>query len=92
MWVQFACHKLLRVATPYLVLLVAIGLIPWLVRTSGTWLAGTIAVLVMVTLVLAITRPSMARKLGSQLIWAARLHAAPVKASLNALRGRWDVW
>ncbi|NNG16069.1 MAG: glycosyltransferase [Gemmatimonadales bacterium] len=91
-WVQFACHKLLRVATPYLVLLVAIGLIPWLVRTSGTWLAGTIAVLVMVTLVLAITRPSMARKLGSQLIWAARLHAAPVKASLNALRGRWDVW
>ncbi len=91
-WVQFACHKLVRVATPYLVLLVAIGLIPWVVRTSGMWLAATTAVLVMITVVLVIVRPSMAKKLGSQLIWAARLQAAPVKASLNALRGRWDVW
>jgi hypothetical protein len=46
----------------------------------------------MITIALVIVRPSMAKKLGSQLIWAARLQAAPVKASLNALRGRWDVW
>jgi hypothetical protein len=46
----------------------------------------------MFAIVLGIIRPSMAKKLGTQLIWAARLQAAPVKASLNALRGRWDVW
>ena len=91
-WAQFVCHKLLRVATPYLVLLVVVGLIPWLARTPGTWLATASLVLLIVSLGLFIVAPSKARKLGSQVLWAARLHGAPVKASFNALRGRWDVW
>ena len=91
-WVQFVCHKLLRVATPYLVLLMVIGLIPWVARTLGPWLPAAGLVLLIVSLLLLIVAPSKARKLGSQVLWAARLQGSPVQASFNALRGRWDVW
>ena len=91
-WLQFVCHKLLRVATPYLVFLLIVGLLPLLARTPGAWLAAATAMLVAIAMVLLVIRPSLAKKIGSQLIWAVYLHAAPVKASLNAARGRWDVW
>lgn len=91
-WAQFVCHKLLRVATPYLVLVGGIGLVPWLVRMPGTWLAAMGTALVIGSVAFFIITPAKASKVGSQARWAVRLLGAPVQASLNALRGRWDVW
>jgi hypothetical protein len=62
LWGQFVCHKLLRLATPYLVLL-----------SAGSALACL-------------------RTLASFWILLGYLFAAPVVATLHALRGNWDVW
>jgi cellulose synthase/poly-beta-1,6-N-acetylglucosamine synthase-like glycosyltransferase len=91
-WIQFVCHKLLRVVTPYLIILVVIGLAPWLTRIPGPWMVTAGAAVLMTALLISILRPAVAQKVGSQVLWAIRLNAAPVQASLNAVRGRWDVW
>jgi hypothetical protein len=92
-WIQFTCHKLLRIVTPYLVLLAIIGLLPWLLRQAPTlWVLGILAVGVLVALLALILRPASVRQLGSQVAWAVWLHAAPIKASINAFRRDWDVW
>jgi hypothetical protein len=42
--------------------------------------------------VAAILRPRAARHVLQELGWALSLQAAPIVATVHALRGRWDVW
>ncbi len=91
-WLQFLFHKLLRLATPYLLLLAALGALAWAATALsssapalGLWLLA-FALVAVGALVAAVPRVRGA------LAMAAAMQAAVVRATINGLRGRWDVW
>ncbi|MHB1225679.1 MAG: glycosyltransferase [Gemmatimonadaceae bacterium] len=92
-WLQFVCHKLLRLLTPYLVLALGVAL-AWLAGVGlwrlGGWpaLLATAAGVAIALLVL----PAVRRRVVRQLEWIVLLQAAAVVGTFNGLRGRWTVW
>ena len=91
-WLQFVFHKLLRLLTPYLLLIIGI----WFVIATGRWIGNHLpysaAVLGAVAVLLAAARPGLIRPLRNALYQGALLQAAVVAATINGVRGRWDVW
>jgi cellulose synthase/poly-beta-1,6-N-acetylglucosamine synthase-like glycosyltransferase len=92
-WVQFLCHKLLRLLTPYLALCVVVGvagagLTALVANPAGEQLL-IIAGLVALALCLI---PRARRMLAHQIAWAVALQSSVVVATVNGMRGRWDVW
>jgi cellulose synthase/poly-beta-1,6-N-acetylglucosamine synthase-like glycosyltransferase len=92
-WLQFVFHKLLRLLTPYLAALLVL---------SGAWfvisvvaarpfgmsvLVGLGAALVLLCLV-----PHVRRALRNQIAWGLAMQSSIVVATVNGVRGRWDVW
>ena len=91
-WVQFVCHKLLRLLTPYLLLLALVGGI-WAIATRASLetLGSMLGPLVLVAVAaLMIRRVRTAAK--TRLAWLFALQSAVVVATVNGARGRWDVW
>lgn len=92
-WLQFICHKLLRLLTPYLVMLAALG-IAWslismlLSRQGGP--QGLVATAVAGALLCLV--PRVRRILKGQLAWGVALQSSVVMATVNGVRGKWDVW
>lgn len=91
-WGHFVCHKLMRFVTPYLTILVVIGASVFLAQTLGSALWIALAVVVVLAAAAALARPTLVRRVGTQFGWALWLQAVPVVATLNGLRGRWQVW
>lgn len=91
-WLQFVCHKLLRLLTPYLVLALGASL-GWLTVAAlwqlGGWRALAAAAGVGVALLVL---PAVRRRVVRQLEWLVLLQAAAVVGTVNGLRGRWTVW
>lgn len=91
-WLQFVWHKLMRLATPYLLLvaLAAAGIalllaVPHLVPALlGAALAGAVAVM------WAPVAPL--RRVRETVRWAFAMQAAVVTATVRGFRGQWDVW
>jgi poly-beta-1,6-N-acetyl-D-glucosamine synthase len=83
-WIQFLCHKLLRLATPYLLATALAGGLAILLRDTNPylWAAG----LALILLASLTTRAQAATR---EILL---LQAAVVTATVNSLRGRWDVW
>ncbi len=92
-WLQFVFHKLLRLLTPYLTLFVGI---------AGAWVAGSailaspvgtralpVAVLGGGLLLLV---PRIRRLVRAQVAWGMALQSSIVVATINGVRGKWDVW
>jgi cellulose synthase/poly-beta-1,6-N-acetylglucosamine synthase-like glycosyltransferase len=92
-WLQFVFHKLLRLLTPYLTLFVAIAAV-WLATAALLASpAGTRALPVAVLgggLLLLV--PRVRRIVRAQLAWGMALQSSVVVATINGVRGRWDVW
>jgi cellulose synthase/poly-beta-1,6-N-acetylglucosamine synthase-like glycosyltransferase len=91
-WAQFVCHKLLRLLTPYLAALVVLGVI-W--RLGDAILhAQTRVPIVVATALLAVLLllPSLRKRFASHVVWGIALQTSVVVATVNGLRGRWDVW
>ena len=91
-WAQFVCHKLLRLLTPYLTALVAIGM-AWRI-TEAILHAQTkvpLAVALSFLAALLLLAP-LRRKIATQVAWGIALQTSVVVATVNGLRGRWDVW
>ena len=92
-WLQFVFHKLLRLLTPYLAI-VAIVAMAWaavsalLSSTAGAQLLLALAV-AGVALCLV---PSVRRALKHQIAWGVAMQSSIVVATVNGVRGRWDVW
>ena len=92
-WLQFVFHKLLRLATPYLTLFVAIAAVytavaavaasPYSMRIFGAF-AVLIVLLSLVRRVRLVVR--------AQIAWGVALQSSIVVATVNGVRGRWDVW
>ncbi|MGH7507058.1 MAG: hypothetical protein ACRELX_15480, partial [Longimicrobiales bacterium] len=90
-WLQFVCHKLLRMLTPYWVALLAVAAFASVVSAARTpalvW--GTTAALAVWAL---LSRRGPGARLRAILTEGALLQLATVVAGVNGLRGRWSVW
>jgi cellulose synthase/poly-beta-1,6-N-acetylglucosamine synthase-like glycosyltransferase len=91
-WIQFVCHKLLRLLTPYALLAVAVwsALASWLALDTNARATALGVAVLLFALLLFDAKPT--RSLRSLLYEGAALQVALVTATLNGLRGRWDVW
>lgn len=92
-WLQFVFHKLLRLLTPYLLVVALLGM-AWaavstlLSTTLGTqFLLGAAVAGVALCLV-----PRVRRALKHQIAWGVAMQSSIVVATVNGVRGRWDVW
>jgi hypothetical protein len=91
-WLQFVCHKLARLATPYLALALALGVLVLGARALGDALPAALLGTALAVGLLMAARPSLRRRAGDLITWGVALQAAVVVATFNGLRGRWDVW
>lgn len=88
-WLQFVSHKLLRLATPYLLALGGAAILCRLAQTQSlsfpAWVYAT-------AVGVALTPLLVSRRVREGVAGAVYMQAAAVKATVNALRGHWDVW
>jgi cellulose synthase/poly-beta-1,6-N-acetylglucosamine synthase-like glycosyltransferase len=88
-WVQFVTHKLLRLLTPYWVLVCIAWAMTTMARRIGpVWLVLATAAFVAVLQL----RSRPVRALRSAVVSSILVQAAAVRATANGARGRWDVW
>jgi cellulose synthase/poly-beta-1,6-N-acetylglucosamine synthase-like glycosyltransferase len=88
-WAQFIAHKLLRLLTPYW-LLVCAAWVTWAIAQQ-IGLAWMVALLVLFVALLQVrSRPF--RALRSAVVSGILVQVAAVRATANGARGRWDVW
>lgn len=91
-WIQFVCHKLLRLLTPYLALCGVVG-VAGAALTALVTRAGGEQLLVAGLAALGLCLiPRARRALAHQIAWAVALQSSVVVATVNGMRGRWDVW
>ena len=90
-WLQFVCHKLLRLLTPWLLAGLVLGS-GWIAADRlGSALARVVPwVGALVLLVLLVT--PLRRRALSAAGWFLSLQAAVVRATINGVRGQWNVW
>jgi len=88
-WAQFVTHKLLRLLTPYWVLVCVVWAVAVLEHRVGiVWLlGGTAAFAALLQL-----RSKPFRVLRSAVVSSILIQVATVRATANGARGRWDVW
>jgi cellulose synthase/poly-beta-1,6-N-acetylglucosamine synthase-like glycosyltransferase len=88
-WPQFVTHKLLRLLTPYWLLVCVVWAIAAIEHRIGLgWLlAATVAFVAALQL-----RSRPFRALRSAVVSSILVQAAAVRATANGARGRWDVW
>jgi len=91
-WVQLICHKLLRLVTPYLVALGMVAAALALPSLVARVLPREATLVLSALLALAIVGPALNRKLRSAVVAGLAMQLAVVHATINGLRGRWDVW
>lgn len=89
MWTGFVCHKLIRVLTPLLCLIMCAGLVALLAPTARTFVLVLAAAVLLCTFVVALRREDGP---AAEAIWALRLLLAPLLACRNAVTGNWAVW
>jgi len=91
-WLQFWIHKLLRLLTPYLLLMLGASLIGGLVVWSGSALR-TLAVFGILVAGLILSRNTgPSRSLVKLVRELALIQAATVRAAINGARRSWSVW
>ncbi len=91
-WLQFVSHKVLRLFTPWLVLACAVGC------AGATWslVPTTLLPTLLVAIASAMTAVLLTPKTRGVAVraagWGWSLQTAVVEATMNGLRGRWNVW
>lgn len=87
---QFVFHKLLRLLTPYLVLLAVLGA-GW--QVGAYLLSHPIGIQVTLGMVAGLCLiPRVRRTLKEQITWGLAMQSSIVAATANGMRGRWNVW
>lgn len=91
-WTQFVFHKLLRLATPYAVALIAIWGLARAALVLGPAAPVAAAGVVTAAVWLARTRSGWGTRLRGVTVEGMLMQVAVVTASINGLRGHWQVW
>ena len=90
-WVQFVLHKLMRLFTPWLfVVMIASGVGALFVRWGWASLAALGGAALLVLLLAQLL--GLWHRLVAYARWFFAMQAAVAVATLNGLTGRWDVW
>ncbi len=91
-WVQFVFHKLLRLITPYLLLVLGVWALARVVQIP--WPFGPLALATsgLAAVWLWRARSTLAARLRGITTEALLLQVAALKAGWNGLRGQWNVW
>jgi hypothetical protein len=92
LWLQFLCHKLLRLLLPWGVLLVAVAAVLWTLALAGPRAPWVVAAAAAGALWLWAGRDAIARRLRGLAVQFGSMQAATLVAMAHGLRGRWDVW
>lgn len=91
-WVQFVSHKVLRLLTPWMIMLfvfsAAVVMLPYARATLSYRVLMAAGLTVGALMTLRQTRTAIVKLV----VWIWSLQLAVVQATLNGLRGRWDVW
>ena len=90
-WAQFLLHKLLRLATPYLMLMLVLGLVWGTVQRFGWRGVAAVLAVAFLGLVAALVFGRLGSLFGV-VRWFGAMQASILKATINGLRGNWDVW
>jgi cellulose synthase/poly-beta-1,6-N-acetylglucosamine synthase-like glycosyltransferase len=92
-WFQFVSHKLLRLLTPYFAALAAVSGV-WIVvsAVASSALAVPILLGTVVALVVGSLVPHVRRAIKAQIAWGVAMQSSIIVATVNGVRGRWDVW
>ncbi len=92
-WAQFLMHKLLRLLTPYVLLGAGVGVVGVAVLALGPrQFLLALGLLAAVVALLLLARAELRHRVREALLWGLTLQAAVVVATINGLRGRWNVW
>ncbi len=91
-WLQFVSHKVLRLLTPWLAMALVVGV----VGAGWTLVSPTLLPMLLVATAAAMTAVLLAPKTRGvavrAAVWGWTLQLAVVQATVNGVRGRWDVW
>lgn len=91
-WLQFWCHKLLRLATPFALAACAVGI----VGAAFAWSPALGAVVTATGILGAVGPCLLPGRIGARIRrsvwWGIAMQGAIVAALWNGVRGRWDVW
>lgn len=92
-WLQFVFHKLLRLLTPYFAALLALSGV-WVVLSfvAASPLGLPMLAAGGAALLLLLLIPHVRRALRAQIAWGLAMQSSIVVATVNGVRGRWDVW
>jgi len=91
-WVQFMSHKVLRLLTPWLIIALGIGSAGVLWSRVSDTVSPTILTILGVGLTAVLLTPASRVAAVRALSWGWSLQVAVVEATVNGLRGRWNVW
>ena len=92
-WLQYVFHKLLRLLTPYLTISVIVAAAWVLIRNIVSTPHGLLVLSSVVTAgVLICLIPRVRRMVSAQLAWGFALQSSIVVATINGVRGKWNVW
>lgn len=93
LWLQFVCHKLLRLLTPYLAVVAMVAMAWTAVSTLLSTTLGTQVLLGLAVAGVALCLvPRVRRAVKHQIAWGMAMQSSIVVATVNGVRGRWDVW
>ena len=91
-WLHFVFHKLMRFVTPFLLLVMIVGVGSNLLASHPTIVSLTMLGILSGLALLALWNRESAGRIASGVWWALRLQLVPVYALVNGIRGNWDVW
>jgi cellulose synthase/poly-beta-1,6-N-acetylglucosamine synthase-like glycosyltransferase len=91
-WLQFVSHKLLRLTTPWMILLLLVGGVGVTSKRVPASMLPTLLSVLAVAISLVVITPKLRAALRRGVQWGWSLQAAVVRATYNGLLGRWDVW
>jgi cellulose synthase/poly-beta-1,6-N-acetylglucosamine synthase-like glycosyltransferase len=91
-WFQFWCHKVLRLATPFALLIHVAGVVGATFAASSALGIGLVGAGGGAVLLAALAPGASGRKTRHALGWGGAMLAAIMVATWNGVRGRWDVW
>jgi cellulose synthase/poly-beta-1,6-N-acetylglucosamine synthase-like glycosyltransferase len=93
LWLQFVFHKLLRLLTPWLAVVALVAMAWAMVSTLLSTTVGTQLLLALAVAGVALCLvPGVRRALRHQIAWGVAMQSSIVVATVNGVRGRWDVW
>ena len=90
-FLQFLFHKLLRLLTPYLIAVGGVAAAVWLASVLVSAPAA-VGIVVLSAIAVAALVVVANRRLREGVKMAVAMQAAVVRATVNGLRGEWDVW